>query len=142
MWQPKAIGCSLTLSLASIGVADEYQKGLIAYNDARYEQAIQYFERSAEQGNTKAQYLLGTMYRVGIGVEPDEYKGFDWCERAAKEGHLEAQFQVGLMYLEGEGVTQNDEKAMEWIWNASDRGYPQAIEVLQYILENDFGMGC
>lgn len=141
-WQPKLIGCALTLSLASTGIADEYQKGLAAYDQDRYEQAIQYFRRSAKQGNTRAQYLLGTMYRAGIGIESNEYKGFEWCARAAKGGHLEAQFQLGLMYLEGEGVTQNDEKAMEWIWNAAERGYPQATEVLQYIMENDFGTGC
>jgi len=97
---------------------------------------------SAEQGNAKAQHLLGTMYRAGLGTEPDEYKGFEWCQRAAKDGLLETQFQLGLMYFDGDGVTQNDDKAMEWIWLAADRGYPQATEVLQYILANDFGMGC
>jgi len=141
-WQRRILGCTLALSMASASIADEYEDGLIAYKQGRYEKAIELFMHSAEQGNAKAQHLLGTMYRAGLGTEPDEYKGFEWCQRAAKDGLLETQFQLGLMYFDGDGVTQNDDKAMEWIWLAADRGYPQATEVLQYILANDFGMGC
>jgi TPR repeat protein len=82
------------------------------------------------------------MYRTGVGVQRDEYRAFELCKLAAKAGLLEAQFQLGLMYLQGEGVTENDDEARKWIWAAADRDYPQAKEVLQFIISADFGMGC
>jgi len=75
-------------------------------------------------------------------VAQDEYSAFEWCKFAAEEGMLEAQFQLGLMYMEGEGVTEDESEAMRWLWMAADRGYPQATEMLEYVLSNDFTYGC
>ena len=126
--------------------ADEYELGLDLLGKGQYQQAFQLIKASAEKGEVKSKYILSTMYRRGLGVEVDEYKGFDWCEKAAKEGHLEAQFQLGLMYLEGEGVSEDETKAQNWLWEAADRGYPQASEVLTYIFSDDYheqyGLGC
>jgi TPR repeat protein len=126
--------------------ADEYTLGLDLISKGQYAQAFQLIKESAEKGEVKSQFVLSTMYRRGLGVDADEYKGFDWCEKAAREGHLEAQFQLGLMYLEGEGVTEDETKAQNWLWEAADRGYPQASEVLTYIFSEDYhqqyGLGC
>ena len=126
--------------------ADTFQRGITAYEKGQYNTAFKLIKNSAEQGETRAQHLLGTMYRSGMGVDVDEYEGFYWCQKAAEEGLREAQFQVGLMYLEGEGVTPDEEKAVEWLWAAADRGYTQATELLQYILSGDhqdeYGIGC
>jgi TPR repeat protein len=136
-------GCALALALGSVAeAADDYQRGLNAYQLGNYRTAFKLLKVSAENGEPQAQHLLGTMYRLGLGVPENEYEGFFWSKRAAEEGLLEAQFQVGLMYLQGEGVTENDDEAQKWLWSAADRGYPQATEVLQYIYSNDFGVGC
>jgi TPR repeat protein len=139
--------CAVVCSASPPGMASEqFEQGLSAYEKGRYSLAFRLIKKSAEQGKASAQHLLGAMYRRGLGIEPDEYEGFYWCKRAAEEGLLEAQFQLGLMYLHGEGVTEDQGKAMEWLWAAADRGYPQASEVLQYILSGDnseeFGIGC
>ena len=139
--------CAAACSVSPSGMASEqFEQGLSAYEQGQYTLAFQLIKHSAEQGKTSAQHLLGAMYRRGIGVDSNEYEGFYWCKRAAEEGLLEAQFQLGLMYLEGEGVTEDEGKAMEWLWAAADRGYPQASEVLQYILSgnasDEFGIGC
>lgn len=139
--------CAVAFSVSPPGMAsDQFERGLSAYEQGQYDLAFQLIKDSAEQGKTGAQHLLGAMYRRGIGVGVDEYEGFYWCKQAAEEGLLEAQFQLGLMYLEGEGVAEDEEKAMEWLWAAADRGYPQATEVLQYILSGDhseeYGIGC
>ena len=138
---------ALGFAVGHTGIAsDTFERGISAYEKQQYTKAFELIKDSAEQGKTRAQYLLGTMYRSGIGVEADEYEGFYWCQKAAEEGLREAQFQVGLMYLEGEGVTPDEEKAIEWLWAAADRGYTQATELLQYILSGDhqdeYGIGC
>jgi len=136
-----------TISLSSnVLGADDYKLGLDAISKSQYTQAFQLIKASAEKGKVKSKFILSTMYRRGLGVDLDEYKGFDWCKMAAEEGHLEAQFQLGLMYLEGEGISEDETKAQNWLWSAADRGYPQASEVLTYIFSGnyheEFGIGC
>lgn len=126
--------------------AGEYEQGLAAFNKGKYTQAFQLIMASAERGDVRSEFILSTMYRRGLGVKADEYKGFDWCKKAAEEGHLEAQFQLGLMYLEGEGISEDETQAQNWLWSAADRGYPQASEVLTYIFSEDYhqehDLGC
>ena len=132
-----------SIASATPAVADSYyEQGVAAYDQGKYSTAFGLIKESAEQGVGQAQHLLATFYRRGIGVSANEYEGFSWCQRAAEQGVLEAQFQLGLMFLEGEGVTEDEEKAVEWLWAAADRGYPQATELLQYVLTHDTGYGC
>ena len=135
------LATSLALPLPASGES-AYHRGITAYEKGRYHEAFELIRESAQQGVGRAQHLLSTFYRRGIGVKADEYEGFAWCRRAAEQGVLEAQFQLGMMYLEGEGVTEDDERAVEWLWAAADRGYPQATELLQYVLNHDTGYGC
>jgi TPR repeat protein len=138
-----AQGLVLAIGLNAPSAAfDATSLGVDAYLSGDYDLAQQELETASHAGHPRAQYLLGTMYQNGFGVEPDEYEAFRWFREAAENELLEAQFQLGLMYLEGVGVTQNDELAMQWIWQAADRGYPQAKDVLQFMLLDDFGVGC
>ena len=141
-----AIMIGATSLPANMLKAGEYEQGLAAFNKGQYTQAFQLITASAERGDVRSGFILSTMYRRGIGVEADEYKGFDWCKKAAEEGHLEAQFQLGLMYLEGEGISEDETQAQNWLWSAADRGYPQASEVLTYIFSEDYhqeyDLGC
>ena len=47
------------------------------------ERAIDYYERASAQGNSNAMIDLGTMYRLGRGVECDIDKTFYWLKQAA-----------------------------------------------------------
>ncbi len=141
-----AKGMGLLLSLgASMPTATGSQHltdGIRAYKAGDYAAAYKVFETNARHGDAEASYHLCSLYRTGLGVRRDEYAAFEWCQRAAKHGMLEAQYQLGIMYLDGEGVTADEDQAMIWLWTAADRGYPQATEVLEYILYNDFTIGC
>ena len=135
------------VGLPDTSVAEtEQQRGLAAYQKGDYDMAFKLISVSAENGNVKSQLLISSMYRRGVGVEQDEYEAFKWCKKSAEEEMLEAQFQLGLMYLNGEGVTENYDEALKWIWAAADRGYPQATEVLTFMLSDEFTteheLGC
>ena len=142
---PAVVGVVIGLSCAA-PKAGEYELGLEAFYKGQYDKAFRLIKMGAEGGDVKSQFILSTMYRRGLGVNADEYAGFEWCKKAAEEELLEAQFQLGLMYLEGEGVTEDETEAQKWLWQAADRGYPQATEVLTYIFSDsyndDYGLGC
>lgn len=56
-----------------------------------YEEAIKWYEKSANQGYAEAQYNLGTMYQNAIGVEQDFKKAIKYYKQAAEQGHVEAK---------------------------------------------------
>jgi TPR repeat protein len=56
------------LSGASGALAGPWEDGMAAYNRGDYLPAIHLFRPLAEQGNAKAQRVLGAMYRKGEGV--------------------------------------------------------------------------
>jgi len=68
----------------------------------------------AEQGDAEAQFVLGTMYRDGQGVEKDLEETLKWWERAAELGNVDAQFALGNIYSGGFGVTRDYVQSYMW----------------------------
>lgn len=52
-----------------------------------YQQAAQWMEKAAKQGVVEASYLLGLMYKDGIGVIQDEARMLHWLNYAAGAKH-------------------------------------------------------
>jgi TPR repeat protein len=84
----------------------------------------------AEQGDPRAQTLLGLIYHRGRAVPLDEAQATEWFQRAAEQGEADAQIQLGMRYSEGRGVPQNFAEAAKWYRLAADQGKAQA----QYFL--------
>ncbi len=51
---------------------------LAAYQRGDYATALREWRPLAEQGNAKAQYNLGFMYRYGLGVPQDDAAAWGW----------------------------------------------------------------
>ncbi len=73
---------------------------------------------SISDENLKAQYYLGAIYRMGLGVIDDQKEAFDWFLKAAKKGHNESQYLVGCAYIEWESYHL---KETELVINDYDR---------------------
>ena len=58
----------------------------------------------AQQGDARAQFLLGSLYAQGHGVPQDYNAAAQWFRQAAEQGHVGAQFNLGVRYHEGRGV--------------------------------------
>ena len=62
----------------------------------------------AEQGQAKAQTLLGTCYDSGIGgVSQDYAEALKWYRKAAEQGYGDGLAYMGNMYAGGYGVQKN-----------------------------------
>jgi len=75
-------------------VAGPWEDGMAAYHRGDYVPAIRLFRPLAEQGNAKAQSVLGVMYRKGEGVARNSVRAFIWFSRAAARGDARAKAEL------------------------------------------------
>ena len=55
----------------------------------------------AQEGNERAEYLVGRAYLEGAGVPPSAVVGTFWLERAAGHGNLDATSLLAALYVQG-----------------------------------------
>jgi uncharacterized protein len=114
---------------AAIGLAaptPSIEAAEAAYENGNYRKVLQVARPLAEQGDARAQFLLGRLFSRGQGLPLDEGEAVKWFRRAADQGNSEAQFVLGNMYARGKGVPQDNAEAAKWYRAAADRGDPQA----------------
>tara|TARA_E500000178_G_C16821976_1_gene661941 strand:+ start:612 stop:911 length:300 start_codon:yes stop_codon:yes gene_type:complete len=73
--------CLSFLSLLSW--SDDFQKGMNAVESGDFTTAIEIWARLAEQGESRAQFSLGVMYKFGVGVNQDAEIAVKWWKLAA-----------------------------------------------------------
>ncbi len=56
--------------------------------------AAAWYRKAAEQGNAEAQFQLGHLYEMGLGVDHDYTQYRHWTRQAALQGHEEALREV------------------------------------------------
>ena len=120
--------------------AQDYQKGLEAYNAGDYAAAIQEFRPLAEQGDAVAQYNLGLMYNDGEGVPQDYAEAVKWYRLAAEQGYAKAQYNLGNMYGTGRGVPQDYAEALRLFRLAAEQGVAEGQTGLGIMYENGQGV--
>lgn len=81
----------------------------------------------ARSGNADAEELIGVMYAMGLGVEQDYQRAFEWYLRASMKGHPGAQSGVGWYYEVGLGMPEPDlVRAYMWYALSAMGGDPDA----------------
>jgi hypothetical protein len=95
-------------------VAAGYDEGAAAFIRGDYEEAWQEWRDLGERGHQSAQYNLGVLYSIGLGVEQDDGEASKWFRRAADRGLPAAQMRLGNAYMEGKGVTEDLKEAYFW----------------------------
>ena len=59
-----------------------------------------WYEKAAKQGNPKAQWRLGILFKNGLGVEQCNSSALRWLAKAAAHGLETAQQTIDLLLLE------------------------------------------
>ncbi len=114
--------------------------GVAAYKYGAYATALREWRPLAEQGNAKAQYNLGLMYRKGQGVPQDDAEAVGWWCKAAEQGDAAAQNNLGVMYKMGLGVPQDYAEAVRWWRKAAEQGHANAQYNLGLMYKNGLGV--
>ena len=93
----------------------------------RFAEAREALWPAARSGNADAEELIGVMYALGLGVEADPVRAFEWYLRAAMKGHPGAQSGVGWYYELGLGMPAPDlVRAYLWYVLSAIGGDPDA----------------
>ena len=56
--------------------------------EKKYEEAVPFLRKAADQGNAKAMYGLGLLYDLGIGVDKDLEAAAQWYQKALDAGFV------------------------------------------------------
>lgn len=125
---------------AGNGAQAGLQEGVSAYRHGNYPVALKELSPLAENGEVKAQAILGEMYSAGAGVPQDHAKAAFWYRKAAEQGNAKAQTSLGIMYQEGAGVPRDDKVAASWMHKAAEQGYGEALYILGGMYERGQGV--
>jgi TPR repeat protein len=104
----------------------DYGRGAAAYATGNYADAFIYLEPLAKQGDDHALYLLGEMYRKGLGLIKDPALAMKLLGESAQAGNVQAQISLGEMYDQGEAGKPDPDEALKWMRAAADQGHPAA----------------
>ena len=79
-----------------------------------YEQAAQWFERAAGEGNQYAQYSLGGLHQRGLGVEQSDEEALRFFTLSANKGNAYAAYALAAMHEQGVATEVNAEAAQRY----------------------------
>ena len=111
----------------------EIGKSYLLYKPSSSE-AVKYFRRAADAGDTTAMYLLGICYKYGLGTEPDQEKAFMYFKHASDLDYTPAAIHAALQCECTPSDTGADfTTAFDIYQNAASAGDPMALfKVAQY----------
>ena len=120
--------------IASANTALEQARDLMEEN--RFEEAMAAMLPLARSGNADAEELIGVMYALGLGVERDDRRAFDWYLRSSLKGHPGAQSGIGWFYEMGRGLPAPDlVRAYAWYALSTIGGDPDAAISVEEVVK-------
>ncbi|MEM6602633.1 MAG: tetratricopeptide repeat protein [Pseudomonadota bacterium] len=129
--------CLLTRAAFKAGY-DKAQRGnamcyLWGYGSGKnIPKGLDLLEAVAEQGDIRAQYLLGNFYNAGSDdFQSDPIKAAYWLEKAAKADDKDAQYELASLYFQGRGVGQDKLKSQEFLCKAALNDHPKLVDLKQ-----------
>jgi hypothetical protein len=137
-----------------LSYADQLEDAKAAIQNEDFTKAHELLLPMAEENNAEAQFLLGSLYINGQGVEKDDTKGLSWIMKSARQGYVEARlralsiyleianqgdasamYNLGYMYLHGWGGEQDTDVGIGWLESAAKNGHVRSAKVLSGIYE-------
>ena len=117
----------LLLTLLLSLQADNFEKGLAAYDNEDFNTAVTYWIPLAKAGNIDAQTSMAMMYEDGDGVAQSSEKALYWYQKAATQGNIDSQLILAMSYCHGDGVDKDLNNCAKWAKMAKDSGENVAI---------------
>lgn len=91
----------------------------------------------ANEGNSKAQWVLGHMFISGNYLPQNNEQGNLWLKKSADANNAYGQFLYGASFMNGEAKDYTS--AFYWINEANKKKLPESYAVLAKLYRNGFG---
>ncbi len=117
----------------------DYELGVRAYQNKQFQQARNYWEESAADGNLSASFNLGLLLTKGIGGPVDANRAVSLFRHTAEAGLAIGQHNLALAYYSGNGIVKDNEQARIWWERAARQGHTTAQFNLGALLWNGDG---
>jgi TPR repeat protein len=114
--------------------------GLIFYERKSYIEAFKYFKYAADQDNPFAQFMIGILYKNGMGIKKDFKKAFEYIIKSYEQKQVEAITELGCLYYYGIEVEQNYARAFECLSESANMDDPRSQYNLAIMYENGHGI--
>ena len=100
-----------------------------------YARSMAAYKVGAAGGDALCQWMVGSMYNDGEGVDVDYAQALPWIEKAAAQDYPKAFCQLGAMYVNGSGVTPSWRRAREYYERAIELGLSKSVEYMRGLTE-------
>ena len=110
-------------------------EGDLAYAERAFQNgddrtALNLFSKLATNNNPNAEYWLGHMYEIGLGIPRDAKKAIDLYKKAADQNVVAAEARLGDIYLSGDQVPPDFGRAKYYLDRAAYHGDPRSAMLL------------
>ena len=104
----------------------------------RLQEAVKWFKKSAEAGNSTGMVQLGKLYNDGQGgLAKNAVEAVNWFKKSAEAGNPDGMCSLGDMYMYGRGgLKANFEEAIAWYRKAAKLGDIRGETRLDFIKMN------
>ena len=107
-WRHSCLGAVFVALVWVGGATGEIEATRDLMEEGHFVEARAALWPEARSGNAEAEELIGVMYAMGLGVEQDYERAFEWYLRSAMKGHPGAQSGVAWYYEVGLGMPAID----------------------------------
>ena len=119
--------------MMSAAAKAEIERGRDLMESHQFEAAMAELMPAARSGNADAEELIGIMYAMGLGVERDDERAFEWYLRASMKGHPGAQSGIGWYFEVGRGTAVDLVRAYLWYGLSTIGGDPDAAVSIEEV---------
>lgn len=106
-----------------------------------YEQAIAWYRKAADAGDSTAQRNLGHVYEVGRGVAEDWTQAAKWYGKSAEQNDPQGMAALARCYEFGIGVPQDRSKSIYWDKRAAALGNAESDHFARWLADPTNNIG-
>jgi TPR repeat protein len=101
-----------------------------AFQSGDDQTALKLFSELANKNNPNAEYWLGHMNEIGLGIPRDVTKAIGLYKKAAEQNIVTADARLGELYLNGDLVTPDFSQAKSYLQQAAYHADPRSAMLL------------
>ena len=101
-----------------------------AFQTGDNQTALKLFGELANKNNPNAEYWLGHMNEIGLGIPRDVTKAIELYKKAAEQNIVAAEARLGELYLNGDLVTPDFNQAKSYLERAAYHADPRSAMLL------------